>query len=82
MLGRVRLVEILCSGNTMTDKVRELVKTPRRRNYERKSKSVKRFVRTGLFSWDTMFWDFSYGVNKKSCRNTVKNELRKEFQTC
>jgi len=47
LLGRISLVWILCSGNTMTEEVRELVETPRRRNCERKSKHVKRFVRTG-----------------------------------
>jgi len=47
MLGRVSLLGILCSVNTMTEEIREIFERRRRRNCETKSKHVKRFVRTG-----------------------------------
>jgi len=44
MLGRVSLVGILCSGNSMTEEERKLVEKPRRKNCGLKSKYIKRLV--------------------------------------
>jgi len=65
----------------MTEEVRELVETPRRRNCERESKHVKWFM-LGQVSWDNIFWEYNDGGSKRACQNTPKKELRKKVEIC
>jgi len=39
------------------------------------------YVRTGLFIWDTIFWENNDGGSKRACRISTREELRKKVET-